>query len=64
MLFQTIRRLNEQHGLAMLLVEQNANLALGIAHHVYLLETGRIVGSGSAEAIAADDSVRRAYLGA
>ena len=45
-LFQTIQRLNEQHGLTVLLVEQNANLALDIAHHVCLLETGRIVAAG------------------
>ena len=47
----------------MLLVEQNANLAMDIAHRVYLLETGRIVASGDAETIAADDSIRKAYLG-
>ena len=63
-LFQIIKRLNEQHGLTVLLVEQNANLALDIAHHVCLLETGRIVAAGSPEVIAADDAVRRAYLGA
>jgi branched-chain amino acid transport system ATP-binding protein len=63
-LFQIIKRLNEQQGLSVLLVEQNANLALEIAHHVCLLETGTIVAAGTADAIAADDAVRRAYLGA
>ncbi|MGZ4679638.1 MAG: ABC transporter ATP-binding protein [Ilumatobacteraceae bacterium] len=63
-LFQTIKRLNEQHGLTVLLVEQNANLALDIAHHVCLLETGRILAAGPPELIASDDAVRRAYLGA
>jgi branched-chain amino acid transport system ATP-binding protein len=63
-LFQIIKRLNEQRGLAVLLVEQNANLALDIAHHVCLLESGRIVAAGSADEIANDDAVRRAYLGA
>ena len=63
-LFQLIKRLNEQHGLAVLLVEQNANLALDIAHHVSLLETGTIVSAGTAAEIASDDAVRRAYLGA
>jgi branched-chain amino acid transport system ATP-binding protein len=63
-LFQTIKRLSEQRGLTVLLVEQNANLALDIAHHVCLLETGRIVAAGSPEVIASDDAVRRAYLGA
>jgi branched-chain amino acid transport system ATP-binding protein len=63
-LFQIIKRLNEQNGLAVLLVEQNANLALDIAHHVCLLDNGRVVASGSPAAIADDDAVRRAYLGA
>ena len=47
----------------MLLVEQNANLAMDIAHRVYLLETGRIVASGDSESIANDDRIRKAYLG-
>jgi branched-chain amino acid transport system ATP-binding protein len=46
-----------------LLVEQNANLAVQIAHRVYLLETGRIVASGDSESIVSDDSIRKAYLG-
>lgn len=62
-LFDTIRRLNAEEGIAVLLVEQNANLAMRIASRVYLLETGRIVGSGDAATIAADDSIRKAYLG-
>ena len=47
----------------MLLVEQNANLAMHIANRVYLLETGQIVASGSAEELGADDAIRKAYLG-
>jgi branched-chain amino acid transport system ATP-binding protein len=62
-LFQIIKRLNEQQGLAVLLVEQNANLALQIAHHVCLLETGTIIAAGTPDAISDDDAVRRAYLG-
>jgi branched-chain amino acid transport system ATP-binding protein len=62
-LFATIARLSAEDGISVLLVEQNANLALKIASRVYLLETGRIVGSGSAAEIAADDSIRKAYLG-
>jgi branched-chain amino acid transport system ATP-binding protein len=46
-----------------LLVEQNANLAMEIAHRAYLLETGTIVASGDAESIRGDDAVRKAYLG-
>jgi branched-chain amino acid transport system ATP-binding protein len=63
-LFRTIQRLNEQRGLTVLLVEQNANLALEIAHHVCLLETGNITAAGPPAVIASDDAVRRAYLGA
>jgi branched-chain amino acid transport system ATP-binding protein len=47
----------------MLIVEQNANLALKIAQRAYVLETGRFVFDGDAEAVQADESVRRAYLG-
>ena len=47
----------------MLLVEQNASLALKLADQAYLLETGRVVISGSAESIRNDESVRRSYLG-
>ncbi len=63
-LFQIIKRLNEQRGLTVLLVEQNANLALDIAHHVCLLESGRIAAAGAPADIADNDAVRRAYLGA
>jgi branched-chain amino acid transport system ATP-binding protein len=63
-LFQILTRLNQESGLAVLLVEQNANLALDIAQHVCLLETGRILAAGAPEVVADDDAVRRAYLGA
>ena len=62
-LFRVIERLNKEEGLAVLLVEQNANLAMHMASHVYLLETGRIVASGSAAELSADDTIRKAYLG-
>ncbi|MFZ9629702.1 MAG: ABC transporter ATP-binding protein [Ilumatobacteraceae bacterium] len=62
-LFSVLGELNRTEGLAVLLVEQNANLAMGIASRVYLLETGRIVASGSAAELSADDSIRKAYLG-
>ena len=62
-LFGVIERLNKEEGLSVLLVEQNANLAMHMASRVYLLETGRIVASGSAEQLSADDSIRKAYLG-
>ena len=63
-LFEVLKRLNAEEGLSVLLVEQNANLALKVAHRVYLLETGNIVASGTASEIASDDSIRKAYLGA
>src|SRR5579883_2861678 len=62
-LFEILRRLNRELGVAMLIVEQNAALALDLADTVYLLETGRIVLSGPAPEIARDEGVRRAYLG-
>ena len=62
-LFGVLKTLNQEEGLSVLLVEQNANLALKVAHRVYLLETGQVVASGSAESIAGDERIRRAYLG-
>ncbi len=62
-LFEIIGRLNAEEGVSVLLVEQNANLAIKIAHRVYLLETGSFVASGTAAEIASDDAIRRAYLG-
>jgi branched-chain amino acid transport system ATP-binding protein len=61
--FAILRQINREAGVAMLIVEQNATLALDLAEHAYLLETGRIVMDGPAEAIGADEGVRRAYLG-
>ncbi len=62
-MFKVIKQLNDEQGISILLVEQNANLAMEVAHRVYLLETGRIVASGDAETLSADDTVRKAYLG-
>jgi branched-chain amino acid transport system ATP-binding protein len=62
-LFRVLGELNRTEGLSVLLVEQNANLAMSIASRVYLLETGRIVASGSSAELSADDSIRKAYLG-
>ena len=62
-LFAVLGRLNAERGLSILVVEQNANLAVKIAHSVFVLETGSIVASGTAAEIAADDAVRKAYLG-
>ena len=62
-LFEILRQLNRELGVAMLIVEQNAALALDLAHHAYLLETGRIVMAGTAGEIGKDEAVRRSYLG-
>jgi len=62
-LFAIFRRLNREDGVSMLLVEQNAALALDIADTAYLLETGRIVFSGAASVVRQNDGIRRAYLG-
>jgi branched-chain amino acid transport system ATP-binding protein len=62
-LFAVIERLNKEEGLSVLLVEQNANLAMHMASRVYLLETGRVVAAGSAAELSADDTIRKAYLG-
>ena len=62
-LFEILRQINARDGVSMLLVEQNASLALRLAREAYLLETGRVVIAGSAEAIRSDEAVRRSYLG-
>ncbi|HEY2620979.1 MAG TPA: ABC transporter ATP-binding protein [Acetobacteraceae bacterium] len=60
--FDIIRSINQQ-GTTILVVEQNAAVALGIAHRGYVLQSGRIVGADSAGALLASDEIRRAYLG-
>lgn len=62
-LFDILSAINRDEGVSMLLVEQNAALALSIADQAYLLETGEIVMSGTAAEISQNESVRRAYLG-
>ena len=58
-----MRRINQEQKVSILLVEQNASLALDIADSVYLMETGRIVLSGNPQDIRDNDAVRRTYLG-
>jgi branched-chain amino acid transport system ATP-binding protein len=62
-LFAILREVNRETGVAMLVVEQNAALALELAQHAYLLETGRVVMDAPAAVIGADEGIRRAYLG-
>ena len=61
-IFSIIKEINAS-GTTILLVEQNANMALSIAHQAYVLETGRITLSGSAKALMESEEVRKAYLG-
>ncbi len=62
-LFEILRVINQRDHIGMLVVEQNAALALKLADHAYLLETGRIVMSGPSDTIRNNESVRRSYLG-
>jgi branched-chain amino acid transport system ATP-binding protein len=61
--FAILRKLNEDDGMSMLLVEQNATAAINLADQAYLLETGHLVMGGAAADIGRDENVRRAYLG-
>lgn len=61
-IFEIVLKLN-QAGTTILLVEQNAQMALSIANRAYVLETGHVVKEGSADALMHDDAVRKAYLG-
>ena len=62
-LFEILRVINKGEGVSMLLVEQNATLALNLADNAYLLETGRVVISGTSDEISADETIRQSYLG-
>jgi len=61
-IFQTIRELNREHGMTILLVEQNAHHALRVAHRAYVMQHGSIVLSGSGRELLASSEVRAAYL--
>jgi branched-chain amino acid transport system ATP-binding protein len=62
-LFGILRAVNQKEKVSMLVVEQNAAMALELADHAYVIETGRVVLSGSAAEIKSNDAVRRSYLG-
>jgi branched-chain amino acid transport system ATP-binding protein len=62
-IFRIMRGINAEEGVSVLLVEQNASLALQLADRAYVLETGQVVISGPAAEVRADENVRRAYLG-
>ena len=62
-IFETIKRINAEENVSVLIVEQNANAALGIAHYGYVMENGRIVLEGDAEKLADNEDVREFYMG-
>ncbi len=62
-IFSIIARINAERSVSMLLVEQNASVALAVAHYGYIMETGKVVIDGPAEKLAADPDVREFYLG-
>jgi len=63
MIFETLVKLNEDEGTAVLVVEQNANIVLASASRAYVLEVGRVVVEGASDELRANESVRRSYLG-
>ena len=63
LIFEIIRKVNTENNTTIFLVEQNANLALKVAHRGYVMETGRITLADSAEKLLADEKVKKAYLG-
>jgi len=62
-IFRIMRRINDEAKVSMLLVEQNAALALDLADHAYVLETGRVVMSGKSSVVKSDEAIRKSYLG-
>ena len=62
-IFRIMRQINQEDGVSMLLVEQNASIALDLSDEAYLLETGRVAISGPSDVIKNDETVRRVYLG-
>mgnify|MGYP006275979311 FL=1 len=62
-IFEIIKKINEENGTTIFLVEQNANLALKVSHRGYVMETGRITMTDTAQDLLANEDVRRAYLG-
>ena len=62
-IFRILKRINQEEKVSILLVEQNAALALDLASHAYVLETGKVVMSGPAEVVKNDENIRKSYLG-
>jgi branched-chain amino acid transport system ATP-binding protein len=62
-IFRIIKELNQHEGTTVLVVEQNANIALQLADHAYVLEVGTIAMEGTSEELQGNDQIRRSYLG-
>jgi len=62
-IFRILRAINQESRVSILLVEQNASIALDLADHVFLMETGRVVLAGTSDVLRRDDAIRRSYLG-
>lgn len=62
-IFKTIRKINKQNNTTILLVEQNAHMALMLSHRAYVLETGEIATTGNSKDLQNDDQIKKAYLG-
>jgi len=62
-LFRVLGTLRDEHGMSLLVVEQNAGMSLALADRAYVLETGRIVATGTGDELLADDTIKEAYLG-
>jgi branched-chain amino acid transport system ATP-binding protein len=63
LIFNIIKRINAESGTTIFLVEQNAHMALKVAHRGYVMENGRITMEGTAESLLHNEDVNRAYLG-
>jgi branched-chain amino acid transport system ATP-binding protein len=62
-LFRVLGTLRSDHGMSLLIVEQNAGMSLALADRAYVLETGAIVATGTGDELLADDTIKEAYLG-
>ena len=62
-IFEKINQINQDHGITILVVEQNANLALEVSHHGYVLESGRVILEDSSQSLRKNPEVKAAYLG-
>lgn len=64
LIFEIIRKINRENGTPIFLVEQNAHMALRVAHRGYVMENGRITLEGTADSLLHNEDVKRAYIGA